>query len=63
MARNKRSHGKWMDDKVAFYLVCSECNAVVSSNLDKIYLMRHNLNFCPNCGADMREGKDGKHSN
>lgn len=53
----ERPHGKWMPNKVAFYWVCSECGAEVRSNIAEVYLTEHTLNFCPNCGADMRKGE------
>ena len=53
-------HGKWIDDKVAFYRVCSECGAVVRQNTNEVYLLEcmetvGALNYCPNCGARMVE--------
>ena len=46
-------HGRWNQDGV--YDVCSVCN--------RCTLMPHlkglsKFNYCPNCGADMRERKD-----
>jgi hypothetical protein len=50
--------GKWIDDKVAFYRVCSECGAVVRQNINEVYLLEcmetvGALNYCPNCGTRM----------
>lgn len=56
----RRPKGKWVEGKVAFYNVCSICGAVVTNNPNKIYLNDFpvnridTINFCPNCGADMR---------
>jgi hypothetical protein len=55
-----RPQGEWDYEKVAFYGVCSNCGVAVTSNKAEMFLyeeMRefpHNINFCPNCGADMR---------
>ena len=43
--KNQRPHGKWWLDSVGFY--CSEC---------KIH-PDYSSNYCPNCGADMREAE------
>ena len=51
---NEHKKGKWDNKKIAFYWVCSECGAEVRSNIAEVYLTEHTLNFCPNCGADMR---------
>ena len=39
--------GKWIDD--GFVVICSECG---------IRVVGGNLNFCPNCGADMKGADD-----
>ena len=41
----ERPHGEWKTDGT-----CSECGVYSSLNKDTAY-------FCPNCGADMREGE------
>ena len=50
--------GKWKDkrlDKFRKYeVVCSECGAKYIGNYDA-YDEPYDFNFCPNCGADMRE--------
>ena len=53
---------KWADNRIAFYRGCPECGAFVRANLDEVFLRDFpsavgRLNFCPNCGADMREGE------
>lgn len=51
---------KWADNQVSFYRGCPECGAFVRANLDEVFLRDFHsavgrLNYCPNCGADMRE--------
>ena len=41
----ERPHGEWIPDGT-----CSECGVYSSLNKNTAY-------FCPNCGADMREGE------
>ena len=47
--------GKWIDDKVSFYLGCSECGCFLEYAVDTFLDEGDHYNFCPNCGADMRE--------
>ena len=56
MPYEERPHGKWIKHTFNTCLglgewsyKCSECN--------KVYYGKHN--FCPNCGADMRDGGNG----
>lgn len=44
-------HGKWND--VCCAVKCSKCHEEYS---DEIFLMRGNINYCPNCGAKMDGG-------
>ena len=53
MDLRERPKGNWIDNKVAFYHVCSECGACVTEVLYKIFLCEGELNYCPNCGAKM----------
>ncbi len=43
-------HGKWLD--VCCAVKCSNCGEEYS---DEIFLMRGNINYCPNCGAEMEK--------
>lgn len=46
----ERKHGKW--NWVGFNIECSECGAMPNfDSTEPLY------NFCPNCGADMRESE------
>lgn len=42
--RNERPHGKWLITWERYIFQCSYCHGVSGK-----------YNFCPNCGADMRE--------
>ena len=46
--------GKWIDGVVAFHITCSYCGVHVRLNREFIFEGQGSLNFCPNCGADMR---------
>ena len=48
----ERKTGKWIDD-----CTCSVCRWI-HEDINGFALIT-NFNFCPNCGADMREGQDG----
>lgn len=47
--------GKWIGDKVAFYRGCPECGCYLEYAVDTFLDNGDHYNFCPNCGADMRE--------
>ena len=55
-----RPHGEWVDkqtynqeiDTYVSWIECSVCGCAPYYGLDSQY------NFCPNCGADMRKGKE-----
>jgi len=52
-ANMNRPQGKWVNVKISISgdssAECSLCGAVVHNNFS------NTINFCPNCGADMRE--------
>ena len=48
-ALKERPHGEWIYDMFDENYHCSECNRVGATI----------SNFCPNCGADMRQQKGG----
>ena len=51
-----RPQGNWVNVKISISgdssAECSLCGAVVHNNFSNA------INFCPNCGADMREVRD-----
>lgn len=50
----KRGH--WDDERVAFYLKCSECGCCVRAFSGEVFLdYGQEWNYCPNCGAKMDE--------
>lgn len=50
---NEVVHGCWEYSLASDETFCSECNYVIAEGAEyPIY------NFCPNCGADMKGGKD-----
>lgn len=54
-AHPERKQGKWIH-KGAYCFACDQCGDLVSIN---VYIVQHvydRFKFCPNCGADMREG-------
>ena len=52
----KLVHGRWLNSPtVAFTEECSACGFCVPWDRDG---WLHEYNYCPNCGADMRERKD-----
>lgn len=55
----ERKRGKWIehdDGELSYY--CSECGKHQYGNFSEI--SNGEFNYCPNCGADMRGGDDGK---
>ena len=50
-AQPERKKGKWLDNDRYGYL-CSECGAYLEIDCGDA-----EMNFCPNCGADMRSRK------
>ena len=51
-------HGRWIDDKVSFYLGCSECGCFLEYAVDTFLDNGDHYNYCPNCGAKMDGGAD-----
>lgn len=50
LAKNDRAHGEWIaQDEFDAYHKCSNCGIVIDNDFP---IWR---NYCPNCGADMRE--------
>lgn len=51
------NRGKWID--MGDFISCSACNATrlkeFKSDYGKVMRLDARTNFCPNCGADMRE--------
>ena len=51
-----RLQGKWVNVKISISgdssAECSLCGAIVHNNFSNV------INFCPNCGADMRDKDD-----
>lgn len=51
MSLPERKTGKWITQEFGSWAECSECHELY--DIPMAY-----SNFCPNCGADMREGQD-----
>lgn len=51
----ERPQGEWIDnsEEDSYYANCSHCGYQIDTHYERGY-----LNYCPNCGADMRG--DGK---
>ena len=49
----ERKRGKWITQQFSSWAECSECH-------DWYDIESVQYNFCPNCGADMREDQDGE---
>ena len=45
----ERPQGKWIEEDGSYYANCSCCGYQIDTHYERGY-----LNFCPNCGADMR---------
>ena len=57
-AQPERKRGRWnCSDDMYESAVCSVCGWDTTEPWDHI---RHWFNYCPNCGADMREVDDGQ---
>lgn len=53
----QKKHGKWIDDGTEFGCQCSECGKSLDDYVAPTeYASLNEIpNFCPNCGADMRD--------
>ena len=55
-AQPQRMKAHWVDitnaESIDYEYKCSECGF-------HLFLWSNLTNYCPNCGADMREGQDG----
>jgi Fe-S oxidoreductase len=51
-------HGEWVKNKSEFY-VCSECDTTCPYDVNDDGFWDWTCHYCPNCGADMRGGKNG----
>lgn len=49
--------GKWIHENTLKYFFCSECGEPSLTDDDRYIYSMDFPNFCPNCGADMREGE------
>lgn len=47
-------HGEWVED--GDFLICLNCESEI--NIKNSLGVENRKNFCPNCGADMRERKE-----
>lgn len=52
-AEPERKKGKWIIDRHGNW-ACDQCGN------DPYHCNMENMNFCPNCGADMREEKEAE---
>lgn len=58
--REQRPHGEWLKPDKGYdsdiYRKCSRCNTHVDCYTEyKNHIIQKKRDFCPNCGADMRE--------
>lgn len=59
--RHTVSRNHYMDDNYHAHATCSECGFCIhSENASFGYPELNTTNYCPNCGADMRERKDNE---
>ena len=54
-------HGRWMTtDAYPHHLYCSVCYKTYAKNAKWVNELDLPTNYCPNCGALMREGENGE---
>jgi rubrerythrin len=49
-------HGEWERTRFAGEYICSNCQSLICSGLTRMGFEQYK--FCPECGADMRGGKN-----
>lgn len=53
----KRPQGEWLIHRVAFHLTCPFCGCNLRALKNEVFEGDYEYNYCPNCGADMREAR------
>lgn len=53
LKERERPHGEWTSNGNDLEAICSVCGEALPCSDEYDY----ETNFCPNCGADMREGE------
>lgn len=51
----ERQKGEWLTHRVAFHLTCPFCGCNLRALKNEVFEGDYEYNFCPNCGADMRQ--------
>jgi hypothetical protein len=52
-------HGRWVYDEAERLYHCDNCGSECAFKYDGQSTWKEFNDYCPNCGADMRERKDG----
>ena len=55
---NCGTKGHWFDQVIPFFLTCSNCGCSIWDEKHELFESDGELNFCPNCGADMRQNDE-----
>ena len=53
---SERPKGEWIRDDMGF--ICDDCNFFIPNSYMMVCKGKPLYNFCPNCGADLREEED-----